>query len=125
MRSPKRALAASTVGLEAFVVLFAGLVAFGLTRRSDAGAVTGGDTRALVVCAVLALACLLVAGLLRRPWGYTAGTVLQVAVVATGFWVPTMFFLGLVFAALWIVALRTGARIERERAALAAADPTP
>ena len=123
MRSPKRALAASTVGLEAFVVLFAGLVAFGLARRSDGVGATGGDTRALVVCAVLALACLLVAGLLRRPWGYAAGSALQVAVVATGFWVPTMFFLGAVFAVLWFVALRTGARIERDRAAYAAAHP--
>lgn len=123
MRSPKRALAASTVGLESFVVLFAGLVAFGLTRRSDGVGATGGDTRALVVCGVLALACVLVAGMLRRPWGYAAGSVLQVAVVATGFWVTTMFFLGAVFAALWVVALRVGGRIERERAAYAAAHP--
>lgn len=121
MRAPKRALAASTLGLESFVVLFAGLVAFGLSRRSDGVGVSGGDTRALVACAVLALACLLVSGMLRRPWGYAVGSVLQVGVVATGFWVPTMFFLGAVFAVLWVVALRAGTRIERERAEHAAA----
>ena len=78
---------------------------------------TGGDVRALVVCAGLALACLLVAGLLRRPWGYALGSALQVGVVATGFLVPAMFFLGAVFAVLWVVALRAGARIEHELAA--------
>ncbi|WP_088317162.1 DUF4233 domain-containing protein [Kineosporia sp. R_H_3] len=125
MRAPKRALAASVLGLESFVVLFAGLVAFGLARRSDGAAATGGDTRALVVCAVLALACLLGSGLLRRPWGYVLGSVLQAAVLATGFWVPAMFFLGAVFAALWVTALRVGARIERERAEYAASHPAP
>ena len=111
MRSPKRALAAATVGLEAFVVFFAGLVARGL------GASSGGD-RALLVCSGLAVACLLVAGMLRTPAGYVLGSALQVAVVATGFWVPTMFFLGAVFAVLWVVALRVGTRIEHDRAAL-------
>ena len=118
MRSPRRALAAATVGLEAFVVFFAGLVARGL------GPSSGGD-RALLVCSVLAAACLLVAGMLRTPAGYVLGSALQVAVLATGFWVPTMFFLGAVFAVLWFVALRTGARIERERAAFPASDPAP
>ena len=117
MRAPKRALAAATVSLEAFVVLFAGLVARGLGPSSGGG-------RALLVCGVLAVACLLVAGMLRTPAGYVLGSVLQVAVLATGFWVPTMFFLGAVFAVLWVVALRVGARIERERAAFSPGPPT-
>jgi hypothetical protein len=112
MRAPKRALAASVLGLEAFVVLFAGLVARGLTG----GGGTGGT--ALAVCAALALACLVGAGLLRSRAGYVLGSVLQVAVLATGFWVGAMFFLGAVFGALWVAALRVGARIERERAEL-------
>jgi len=97
------------VSFEAFVVFFAGLVAKDLSSLSPGAA--------LAAFGGLAVACLLVAGLLRRPWGYAVGWVVQVAVIATGFWVPVMFFLGLLFAVLWFVALQQGARIERERAA--------
>ena len=108
MRSPRRTLAAATVSLEAFVVFFAGLVAKDLSSLSTA--------TALAVFGGLAVACLLTAGLLRRPWGYALGWLVQAAAVATGFWVPVMFFLGGLFAVLWFVALQQGARIERERA---------
>ena len=109
MRAPRRTLAAATVSLEAFVVFFAGLVAKDLSSLS-----TGA---ALGLFSGLAVACLLTAGLVRRPWGYAFGWVVQAAVVASGFWVPVMFFLGGVFAVLWWVALSQGARIEREREA--------
>jgi Protein of unknown function (DUF4233) len=109
MRSPRRTLAAATISLEAFVVFFAGLVAKDLSRLS-AGA-------ALWLFSVLALACLVTAGLLRSRSGYVVGWLVHVAVIASGFWVPVMFFLGGVFAVLWSVALHQGARIERERAA--------
>ncbi len=121
MRSPRRTLAAAIVSLEAFVVFFAGLVAKDLSHLS-----TGA---ALAVFGGLAVACLLAAGLLRRPWGYAFGWAVQVAAVATGFLVPVMFFLGGLFAVLWFVALQQGARIERERAEYAAraeaAPPAP
>ena len=71
MRSPRRTLAAATLSLEAFVVFFAGLVA------KDTSSLSTGA--ALGLFAGLALACLLVAGLLRRRWGYAAGWVLQAA----------------------------------------------
>ena len=112
MRSPRRTLAAATVSLEAFVVFFAGLVAKDLSPLS-----TGAS---LGLFGGLAVACLLTAGLLRRPEGYAFGWVVQAAAVATGFWVPAMFFLGGVFALLWFVALQQGARIQRERAAYTA-----
>jgi cbb3-type cytochrome oxidase subunit 3 len=112
MRSPRRTLAAATISLEAFVVFFAGLVAKDLSSLPSGAA--------LALFSSLAVACLLVAGLLRSPIGYVAGWIVQVAAVASGFWVPVMFFLGGVFALLWWVALRQGARIERERAAYAA-----
>jgi hypothetical protein len=110
--------------METFVVLFGAIVAANLGRHSDpaadgagggqAGGLAGGATYALIG---IALACLLTSGLLRRPWGYVVGSALQVAVVGSGFWLPAMFFLGAVFAALWVTALRVGTRIERERAA--------
>ena len=115
MRSPRRTLASATVSLEAFVVFFAGLVAKDLSSLSSG--------RALALFSALAVACLLTAGLLRRPWGYAFGWVVQVAVVASGFWVPVMFFLGGVFLVLWWVALTQGARIEREREAYAREHP--
>jgi hypothetical protein len=109
VRSPRRTLAAATVSLEAFVVFFAGLVAKDLSSLSPGAS--------LALFGALCVACLLTAGLLRRPWGYTFGWVVQAAVIASGFLVPTMFFLGAVFAVIWFVALQQGAKIERERAA--------
>jgi hypothetical protein len=41
-------------------------------------------------------------------------------VVGLGFFVPVMFFLGGVFAVLWVLALRLGRQAERQAAALAA-----
>ena len=113
MRAPKRMLAASTLTFEALAVFFASLVAKELSSLS-----TG---QSLALFGGLAVACLLCAGLLRRPFGYALGTLLQAAVVATGFVVPSMFGIGLVFAALWALSLALGGRMERENALLAAA----
>jgi hypothetical protein len=109
MRSPRRTMAAATLLLEAFVVFFAGLVAKDLSQLSPGAA--------LGLFSALAIACLITAGLLRSRAGYAVGWLVQVIVIASGFWVPVMFFLGGVFALLWYVALSQGARIERERAA--------
>ena len=106
MRSPKRTLAASVLCFEALVVFFAGLVAKDLSTLAPATALTLG--------VALALACLLTAGWLRRPGGYLVGSALQVVVIATGVWVGAMFFLGGVFALLWVVAIRLGGRLELE-----------
>ena len=65
----------------------------------------------------------LLAGLLRRRWACAAGSVLQVLIVGTGVVVPTMFFLGALFAGLWFLAIFLGRRVERLQAA-AAAEPT-
>jgi hypothetical protein len=60
---------------------------------------------------------LLSSGLLGRPGGYWWGSLLQVAVVATGVVLPTMLGVGLLFTGLWVAALVIGTRIDRERAA--------
>ena len=106
-RSARRQFAATILVLEAFVVLFAALVAFGL-RAAPTSVVWG-------VGGALALALVVVAGLLRWPGGYVAGSVLQVAVLACGWVVPMMVVVGGVFVVLWVVALRLGGRIDRER----------
>ena len=112
MRSPRRILAASTLALEAFVVFFAALVAKDLSSLSTATALAGG-------CA-LAVACLLVAGLLRYRIGYPLGWLLQLVLIVTGLWVPIMFGIGALFGALWAVGLYQGTRIERDQARIAA-----
>lgn len=72
---------------------------------------TGGATAGLVGGG-LAVAGLIIAGLLRHRWAYIAGSVLQILVIATGFMVPTMFFLGAIFAALWVTAIWLAWRVE-------------
>lgn len=113
MRSPLRTLAATMLVLEAFVLLFAALVAKDLSDLTTAQALVGGG--------VLALLCLLTAGLLRARAGYWLGWALQLAMIATGLVVPMMFGIGVIFTALWVGALVTGTKIERERAYVAAA----
>ncbi|GEN79368.1 DUF4233 domain-containing protein [Actinotalea fermentans] len=107
-RSARRQFAATMLTLEAFVVLFAALVAYGLQVAEPA--------RVWLVGGALVLSLLLAAGTLGRPGGYVVGTVLQLAVVAAGLAVPMMYVVGGVFAALWVASLRLGARIDRERA---------
>ena len=55
-------------------------------------------------------------GLLRFPWGYWLGWAIQVAAIAVGFVVTTMFFIGAIFLALWATAYVLGRKIEVERA---------
>jgi len=107
-----RGIAAAVLVFEGLVILFATLVALDL---SDVDAATLWWVGGAAACA-----CLLVAGLLGRRGGYRAGSALQVLVVAAGFVVPAMFFLGIVFAGLWFLALHLGRRVERLEAAQAA-----
>ena len=64
---------------------------------------------------VLAVAALVIAGLVGRPgqgWALVGGTVLQVAVIATGVVVPAMYGLGVIFGALWLTAIWLGRRYQ-------------
>jgi hypothetical protein len=68
-----------------------------------------------VVGGVLAVAALVIAGLVGRPgqgWTLAGGTVLQVAVIATGVVVPAMYGLGVIFGALWLTAIWLGRRYQ-------------
>jgi len=102
-----RPLAATVLVFEALVVLFGSLVASRLSDLSVGVVLAGG--------AALALAFLVVAGLLRFRWAYWLGSALQLVLIATGFVVPAMFFMGAVFAALWVTTLRIGARLRASR----------
>lgn len=65
------------------------------------------------VLGVLALLLLLTSGIARRPRGVAVGWVLQVAVLATGFLVPAMAVMGLIFLAVWVTALVYGGKADR------------
>ena len=100
-----RAIAASVLVFEGMVVFFALLVALDLSEVEDRTIWWGGT--------VLAVALLVAAALLRRPWGYWAGSVLQVGVLVTGFVVPAMFVLGAMFAGLWFFGFYLQRKVER------------
>jgi Protein of unknown function (DUF4233) len=99
-----RRLGATVLAGEALVLFFFILVGSRL-RPDDATAIA-------VVGGIGALAALVLCGLLRHRWAIWAGWALQVGLVATGLVVSTMYILGLIFAVLWLVALRLAANIE-------------
>ncbi|MGP4096648.1 DUF4233 domain-containing protein [Nonomuraea sp. KM90] len=99
-----RRLGASVLGMEAIV---AGLI------TPVAIAVVGAEPWLAVTVGIgLAVLCVVAAGLLKRPFGYVLGSVVQVLAICAGFLVPTMFFLGAIFAALWITAIMVARRVE-------------
>jgi hypothetical protein len=97
-------------------ILLLEAVAFGLSTPVLASISDVDTATALWIGLGLTVACLVVSGLLRFGWAYWAGWAIQVAAIAVGFVVPTMFFLGAVFLALWATAYVLGRKIEVERA---------
>jgi len=124
-----RRLLAVVIGTQGLVVFFGALVARALAAASGSG--TSGTFMA--VGSLLAVLCILDAGLLRRPWGITVGWALQVATLACAVIVPLMALVGLLFGALWVAALVLGRRMDEHtrvvdaqwHAAQAAASPEP
>ncbi|GAB2986828.1 DUF4233 domain-containing protein [Nocardioides montaniterrae] len=107
-KSPRRAMCAATLVLEAIVL--------GLSTPIM---ITLGDVpKGLALGAGLGLAggCVLVSGMLRKEWGYHLGWALQVGAILLGLLTPTMWFLGALFALLWGSGYFLGRRIEWERA---------
>ncbi|MFE1175920.1 DUF4233 domain-containing protein [Streptomyces sp. NPDC058773] len=107
-----RTLCASTLIGEFFVIGFAGLVAMQMSDLSTATIWT--------VSGIAMLLSLLLCGMLTRPGGVTLGWALQAALIASGFVVPAMFFLGVVFAALWWASVHFGRKIDDAKARWAA-----
>jgi len=63
---------------------------------------------------VLAIAAVVLAALARRRprWTIIGGSVLQALVIAAGTIVPVMYFLGAIFAALWVIGIGLGRRLD-------------
>ena len=107
-----RTLCSSTLIGEVLLLLFAALVAMRLTDVSAATiwAVSGP---AMVLC-------ILLCGALSRPGAVAVGWALQIGLIASGFLLPTMFFLGAIFAALWWASVHYGRKIDEAKARFAA-----
>jgi uncharacterized protein DUF4233 len=99
-----RRLCAVVLVCEAIVIALAIQVAISVVH---ADARTTG-----IAGGALAFVSVLLAGMLRFRWAFIAGGVLQLVVIAAGFVVPTMFFLGVVFGALWVTAIWLGRKAE-------------
>ncbi|MFF1480081.1 DUF4233 domain-containing protein [Streptomyces sp. NPDC058301] len=106
-----RTLCASTLIGEFFVIGFAGLVAM---KDQDLTVST-----VWTVSGIAMLFSLLLCGVLTRPGGLQLGWALQIALIASGFVVPHMFFLGAVFAGLWWASIHYGRQVDAAKARFA------
>ena len=103
-RSVSEILLSIVLALEAVLMFFVMLTAFGVKALPPAVAFGGGI--ALIVV-------LLFAGrLLRYPWGVWVGWILQVVLIALGIVLPVMYFLGAVFTGIWVYCFVKGRQID-------------
>lgn len=102
-----RVLGASVLALEAIVVILAipVVIMVGTVPVAPAVAITAG--------VALAIALIVLARYVTRPWAIPVGWVLQALVVVTGLLAPAMFIVGGIFALLWAVAIRLGREADR------------
>lgn len=107
-----RTLCSSTLIGEFFIIGFAGLVAMkdpSLTM-----------TTVWTVSGIAMVLSVLLCAMVTRPGGVQLGWALQIGLIAAGFVVPTMFFLGLAFAALWWSSVHFGRKVDEAKAGFAA-----
>lgn len=107
-----RTLCSSTLIGEFFVIGFAALVAM---KDPD---LTAGTV--WLVSGIAMVLCVALCGVLTRPGGTALGWALQLALIASGVFVPTMYFLGAVFAGLWWASVHYGRKIDEAKARFAA-----
>ncbi|MER6266361.1 MULTISPECIES: DUF4233 domain-containing protein [unclassified Streptomyces] len=107
-----RTLCSSTLIGEFFVIGFAALVAM-----KDPGLST---STVWLVSGIAMVLCLALCGVLTRPGGVALGWALQIALIASGIYVPTMYFMGAIFAGLWWASVHYGRKIDEAKARFAA-----
>lgn len=109
VRTASESLLSIVLGLETFLVFFATLVVFALAKLDAATVLVGGG----MLLALLAFT----AGMMRYRWAVWLGWVFQVILVAGGFLIPLMFFIGAGFATMWVYCFIAGRRLDRRNAA--------
>lgn len=102
-----RVLGSSVLVMEAFTMGFALLIAM-----------NSADSWQIALGGVVAILLLLTPGLLKRKSGWIIGSILQIPFVGYGVVVTMMYFLGGIFALLWIAAIVVGRAGEAARARL-------
>ena len=107
-----RVLGSAVLAMEFLVMGFALLLAM-----ENHGAL------ALWLGSALAVLLLLNAGLMKKMTGWYLGSLLQVGLIAYGSVVPAMYFMGSLFAVLWVSAFFIGRKGEAIRASLLANPP--
>lgn len=107
-----RTLCSSTLIGEFFVIGFAGLVAM-----KDPDLTT---STVWTVCGIAMFLSVALCGVVTWPAGIALGWALQIALIASGVVVPSMFFLGAIFAALWWASVHYGRKIDEAKARFAA-----
>lgn len=108
-KSIKRMLASILMAFESFIVFFATLAGFGL-KVADGPVVWA-------VGLTLSFLLILTPGILGRKGSYAFGWVLQAAIVAIGFWLVPMFYIGGVFACMYAWAMIAGSTIDKAKLA--------
>ena len=116
VRSATESLLSIALLLEAVLVFFVVMAAFGL-RVLPVGAVFAGGT-------VLVLLLVLAGRLVRGGAGIWLGWALQVALIAIGILLPLMYFIGALFLGIWIYCFVTGRRLDRQKAAYLINNPS-
>lgn len=105
-RTAIASLLSIVLGLEAALMFFVTVTAFGL-KALEPGWVFGGGS-ALFVLFIAA------AWLVRYPFGVWLGWVLQAALIATGVVMTLMYFIGVGFTVLWVYCFVTARRLDRK-----------
>ncbi|MFF7983546.1 DUF4233 domain-containing protein [Streptomyces sp. NPDC007901] len=107
-----RTLCSSTLIGEFFVIGFAALVAM---KDPDLSTST-----VWLVSGIAMFLCVALCGVITRPGGVALGWALQIALIASGVFVPTMYFMGAIFAGLWWASVHYGRKIDEAKARFAA-----
>jgi Mn2+/Fe2+ NRAMP family transporter len=105
-----RSAASIVLGGELFVVLFAALVARGLSDASDRAVLMVSLVMVVLIFAAMAT-------MRRPPVGFVLGSVVQAALLASTVWIHLMAVVGLIFTGLWVLALVQGHKVDEIRAA--------
>lgn len=104
VRSVSESLLSIVLALEAVLLFFVMLTAFGVKALPPAAAFGGGTA--------LIIALVLTARLLRYQWGVWLGWLLQAVLIAIGLLLPVMYFIGTGFAAIWVYCFVKGRQID-------------
>ena len=111
-----KVLCSAVLGIEAIVVFLA-------TSLAASNGSVSNTALAWAVGLALMVLLFLAIGTLRRPWGLTAGWILQAVVLATSFVVGwSMLVVGGIFVVLWWLAIHNGRRVDEMRAQASSGD---